>query len=517
MQSLWLDSRTGTDQTRSPLQAQVEVTVVGAGLTGLCTALLLARAGRQVQVLEAGSVGSLTTGASTGKVSLLQGTKLSRMRRVQSEAVVRSYLESNRVGQAWLLEFCDDHDIAVETRDAVTYASNAQDLPAVIDEHAAAGSLGLPVRWTDELDVPFPVCGATVLPDQTQIDPVRVLDALADQVRAHGGTIVEGARVQSVSRLGVPTISLATGERVRTETLVLATGSPILDRGLYFAKLEAHRSYLIALRTAAPPTAMYLAAGEPTYSLRDVVGNPEANLLVGGGGHVVGRATSEIQGLERLRAWALEQFPDAVEAQAWSAQDYSSHDGIPYVGRLPRGFGHIYLATGYDKWGLTNAPAAALRIAAQILGDETSWDTRPLSRRITRPTAAWSLVTRNARVAAVGVAGLIGAQTRGLDRSPAPGAGSVGRRGLSPWPQAVSSPAGEGSLAGEDCPGGDGAEPCQVSGICTHLGGVLHWNDAEETWDCPLHGSRFAPDGQVLEGPATRALARTGDRSARTS
>ncbi len=492
MHSMWLDSRTGPAASGSHLQADVDDVVVGAGLTGLCTALLLARAGRRVQVLEAGFVGGLTTGASTGKVSLLQGTKLSRMRAVQSEAVVRAYLESNREGQAWLLRFCDAHGVAYESRDAVTYAGAEKDLKTVMDEHAAAGALGLPVRWADELDVPFPLYGATVLPDQAQIDPVRLLDALAAQLRAHGGTIVEGARVRSVSRLGSPTVHLTTGETVRCENLVLATGAPVLDRGLYFAKLEAHRSYLIALRTEAPPASMFLGAGEPAYSVRDVVGTEGANLLVGGGGHVVGRVDSEAENLDALRRWAREQYPDAVETHAWSAQDYSSHDGIPYVGRLPRGLGRIYLATGYDKWGLTNAPAAGLRITGQILGKEPSW-AGPLGRRITRPRAALSLVSRNVRVAAAGIAGVVAAESRTVDREPAAGTGNVGRSGLSPVPVAVSS---------------EGDRSCSLVGVCTHLGGVLHWNDAEETWDCPLHGSRFSAGGSVIEGPATRPLGR---------
>lgn len=489
MHPIWQDRRPATPSDDAEIQDDVDDLVVGAGITGLCTALLLARAGRRVQVLEATRVGGLTTGATTGKVSLLQGTKLSRMLQVQSTAVARDYLEANRVGMGWLLSFCEDHGVPFEIRDAITYAATEDEVRTVIAEHAAAGSLGLPVRWADRLDVPFAVHGATVLPDQAQLDPLQVLDALAAEVRSYGGTLVEGARVQSVSSLGRPVVRTDTGSRVRCENVVLATGAPILDRGLYFAKLEARRSYLIALEADAVPSAMLLSAGDPVHSVRDLTG-PGANVLVGGYGHVVGRTGSEAGRLDELRSWAQLVFPGAVETHAWSAQDYTSHDGIPYVGRLPRGLGRIYLAAGYDKWGLTNAPAAALRIAGEILGAEPSWG-RPMSRRITRPRAAWNLVARNARVAVAGAAGVIAAGVRTVDRDPAPGTGNVGRPGLSPLPVAVSA---------------NGATRCAVSGVCTHLGGVLHWNDAEESWDCPLHGSRFAPDGRVIEGPATRAL-----------
>lgn len=491
MDPIWREPRPPAAPAPLAEENDVDDVVVGAGLTGLCTALLLARAGRRVRVLEARYVGGLTSGATTGKVSLLQGTRLSHLLRTQSAAVVRAYLEANREGMAWLLRFCEDHDVRYDVRDAITYAANDDELPAVLAEHAAAGSLGLPVRWSDEVEAPFAVRGATVLPEQAQIDPVQVLQALATQVRAHGGTVEEGIRVRSVSRFGRPAVRTGSGAEIRCGHVVLATGTPVLDRGLYFAKLEARRSYLLALRSADPPRAMMISAGDPVHSVRDVTGRMDANLLVGGYGHVVGRTDSEAGRLEELRAWARRQFTDAVETYAWSAQDYASHDGIPYVGRLPRGFGHVYFASGYDKWGLANASAAALRIAGGILGSEPSWG-RPLSRRITRPRGAWNLVTRNAQVVSAGLSGVVAAQAWPVEPDPAPGEGSVGRSGRNPVPVAVSS--------------GDPA--CAVSGICTHLGGVLHWNDAEGSWDCPLHGSRFTPDGQVIEGPASRPLDR---------
>ena len=491
MTSLWLD-RTLVPST-DPLPERVDDLVVGAGLTGLTAALLLARAGRQVAVIEARHVGAVTTGNTTGKLSLLQGTKLSRMLGLQSTSVVEAYVEANLEGQQWLLRFCAAHGVPVQTRDAITYAATESEIDAARHEHDAAETVGLDVRWVDALDVPFPYHGGTLLPDQAQFDPMDVLEALAAQLHEHGGTVHEGRRVVAVAKHGRPRATLDDGSAVDAEHVILATGTPMLDRGLYFAKVEPLRSYALAFDTADVPDGMFLSAGSPVRSVRDAPGLDGQQLVVGGNGHPVGRTESELQQVDDLRAWTERYFPGAVETHAWSAQDYRSHDGIPYVGHLPRGGGRIHLATGFDKWGMTNAVAAARNISGQILGEKPSW-ARPLGRRITRPQGAFNIVRTNAGVGVAAARSLLGVDLTGVDSDPAEGEGFVGRDGV--LPTAVSTVDGR---------------TCAVSAVCTHLGGLLSWNDAEKSWDCPLHGSRFAPDGNVLEGPATKPLAQHGD------
>ena len=201
MTSLWLDRATpvADDPLPGPGDA-LDALVVGAGLTGLTTSLLLARAGLRVACVEARQVGAVTTGRTTGKVSLLQGTHLSRIRRHQSDDVAAAYVDANREGMEWLLRFCDDHDVPVQRRTAVTYAADEEERSSVEQEHEAASALGLDVAWRDTLDVPFPHVAATTLADQAQLDAMDVLGALAEQLRAHGGTLHQGHRVRSVSR-----------------------------------------------------------------------------------------------------------------------------------------------------------------------------------------------------------------------------------------------------------------------------------------------------------------------------
>lgn len=460
-----------------------EAVVVGGGITGLCTALLLARAGQQVVLLEAAHLGALASGRNTGKVSLLQGTRLSHLLDHHSTAVASAYVEANREGVGWLRRFCEDHDVPHQRRDALTYAATADEVGRVKAEHRAALELGVPATWRRELDVPFEAHGAVVLADQLQLDPVGLVAALAADLERHGGRIAEDSRVVDVSWGLDPVAHTADGRAFGSHHLVLATGTPILDRGLYFAKLEPRRSYLLAYRTAGELPGMMLSAGSTPRSLRDV---PNGTLLVGGAGHVVGRGGSELEGLDALRSWAEATFPDAVETHAWSAQDYAPHDGVPYVGGFPRGCGRVQVATGYDKWGLSNGVSAALRIAGRILGSRPSW-VRPLERRITRPAAVASVVRRNLETGVVATASLARAVAHPVSLDPQSGSGDVGRIGADPRPVGV---------AGE----------CTVRAICTHLGGTLRWNDMERSWDCPLHGSRFTEDGDVIEGPASRPL-----------
>ena len=491
MTALWLDRAVPAFDTPLPEDGRFDDVVVGGGITGLTTGLLLARAGRKVGVIEAGRVGGLTTGHTTAKVSLLQGTKLSSMLQHTSRTVAEAYVEANTQGLAWLTRFCDDHDVDYQRRDAVTFAASPQEVSKVRQEHQAAESLGLEVRWEDRLPVPFPSHGGTVLGDQVQLDPVELVQALATQLRAHGGTIHEGLRVRSVSKTGRPELHLEDGSTVHAEHVVLATGAPILDRGLYFAKLEPQRSYLLAYAGAEAPPGMYISAGSSSRSLRDVPdweGSPM--FLVGGSGHTVGRTRSEAEHVDELRAWAAKYFPRATETHAWSAQDYSTHDGVPHVGRLPRGLGHIYVATGYDKWGMTNGVAAGLALAGQMLGSRPSWATT-LQRRVTRPRGAFEIARMNAGVAASAAAGYAAVAGPAVDDRPEEGTGDVGRDGV--------VPTGTATVDGRTC---------KVAAICTHLGGPLKWNDQERSWDCLWHGSRFEPDGEVIEGPATRPLKR---------
>jgi glycine/D-amino acid oxidase-like deaminating enzyme len=454
--SVWNDEAAATAHDELP--PRVDDLVVGAGITGLVTALLLARAGCQVAVIDANDAGSGTTGRSSAKVSLLQGARLAEITRRHRPKVIDAYVEANREGQAWLLRFCEDHNVPFQRRRAVTFAAGPEDVPRLKAEYQAEQRVGLGSHWVQDLDVPFPVAAAITLEDQAQVDPLAVVHTLVAEVRRHGGVVCPGHRLVGLTtESDRVSVTLSDDTTLAAEHVVLATGTPVLDRGLHFAKLQAQRSYLLALSGATAPEGMFLSVGQPTVSIRDV---PDRELvLVGGFGHVTGRGSPEHDHLDQLRTWARTYFPGSSEVSAWAAQDYASYDALPTAAVLPWSDARVHVATGYGKWGFTNGVAAALTIAADLLGTKPQW--------------AETLSTAGGARAAVTLAGMnaaVGAQAIcGVLRSVGPN---------TPTPPSA----------------------------CTHLGGKLRWNDEEMTWDCPLHGSRFQQTGRVIEGPARVAL-----------
>jgi glycine/D-amino acid oxidase-like deaminating enzyme/nitrite reductase/ring-hydroxylating ferredoxin subunit len=492
MTSLWLDRYQGNDSEELVPEAEYDLVIAGAGLTGLVTGLLFARAGMRVAIVEARHVGAAATGNSTAKLSLLQGKHLSSILRHTTVKTGRAYVDGNREGMEWLLRYLAEHGVAVQRRDAFSYASTADGVATVEEEWRAGRALGLDVTREYDLDVPFETFGAVRLADQAQFDPMEVLAALAADFRAHGGTLVEGARVLSVRPTALSRITTTRGT-IYADKVVLATATPFMDRGLYFAKTEALRSYGLAFRVPGPiPRGMYLSVDEPTRSVRTAPDGEGELLLVGGNGHPVGRSSSPLARVNDLTRWTQQRFPGAERTHSWSAQDYSSSSGLPFVGWLPRSRKNVYFATGYDKWGMTNAVACALTLTSDILGGNLPWASK-LHRRVTTPADAGSFIGANAAVAVAAVRGWAKAY---LDQKPSSppldGMGVVTHDGL--------RPIGISTVGGQTC---------TVGAVCTHLYGVLNWNDAELSWDCPLHGSRFTASGELLEGPATRDLRRS--------
>lgn len=488
--SLWLARPDRLPLDSVHFDQKYDTVVVGAGLTGLVTALLFARDGDRVAVVEARTAGAVTTGNTTAKISVLQGAKLSSIAAKHSFDTVRKYVRANTAAQSWLIDYCTERGIAVQREDAYTYANTASGDKTVREEMRLAIAAGMNASYCTDTELPFDVVGAVKVPDQAQFDPMDAVEALVEDAADAGAHICENTRVRSVARRrGHVDVATDRGT-IRADRVVLATGMPILDRGGFFARLEPLRSYAAAYEVAGPiPRGMYLAADSPDRSLRYAPSERGDLLVVGGNGHVVGREPSPQAQVDDLDRWTSEHFPGARRVHRWSAQDYESIDVLPYAGALLPGDDRISIATGYDKWGMTNAVAAAMVLAQRAFGGDLDWTDAFDSWNLRQANGATSALRLNANVGVYMARGWIEPVLSGSPSAPpAEGEGRV-ERGI--VPRAVCTV--------------DGTTH-NVAAVCPHLGGIVSWNDAEKSWDCPLHGSRFAPDGTVLEGPVTTGL-----------
>jgi len=493
---LWLAPGRAPAADRPAISADVEVdvAVVGAGIAGITTALLLQRDGARVAVLDRGAVAGGATGATTAKVSALQQTRYSQIRRVHDDRTAAAYAAAQLEAIAWMdaLIAAEGIDCAWERLPAFTCAGDADQVPTVEREAAAARAAGLDVTVTDETPLPFAALAAVRLDDQAQFDPVRYVRGLAGLLERDGGLIFERSAVTGVHE-GTPCrVETERGPTVTARDVVIATNYPLLDRGLFFARMEATRSYLVAARVRGEaPRGMLITAGQPTRSVRPYVDGDDTWVLVGGEGHLTGAEKAAPERFEALEAFAREHFDVVDVPYRWATQDGMPTDELPYAGRYTPVSKHLFVNAGGQKWGMTNATAGAFVIADRLAGRD-----RPYGRVVDPNRVSVKAAPKVAKAQAWVAAHFVGDRLR-------PGEAS----------SADEVPAGEARVVRSGL-GRTGVYRDEAGNLhalsmrCPHLGCLVRFNDAERTWDCPCHGSRFDIDGAVLAGPAVSPLER---------
>ncbi len=491
--SLWLATATGVDYppVAPNERVQADVAVVGAGIAGLTTALLLKRSGARVALVEAGRVCAGVTAYTTGKVSSLHGLTYRRLRADFGEETARIYGEANEAAIELVAGFVDELGIACGWRrgPAFTYTTEEKTLPEIEEEVAAAQAAGLPASFTTETELPFDVLGAVRFEEQAQFHARHYGLALASAIDGGGSRVFEHSRVVDVdASAGVCTVE--NGGIVEADQIVLATHIPFLDRGGFFAKVSPSRSYLLAAEVGEDtPEGMYLGEGSQTRTLRSAEGG--RYLVLGGASHKTGQEPDTPSCYAEIERWARQHYTVKNVAYRWSAHDYVPVDGLPYVGKLPFGDGRVWVATGFNKWGLSNGTAAAAIIADGIAGRPNPWAETFDANRLDVVPSAKKFVEENLNVAERFVRDRIRHLTGDEVASLQPDEGAVVEAG------------NERVGAYRDADGHIHA----VSLVCTHLGCHVTWNPAERSWDCPCHGSRYDVDGAILHGPAVRPLA----------
>jgi glycine/D-amino acid oxidase-like deaminating enzyme/nitrite reductase/ring-hydroxylating ferredoxin subunit len=490
---LW--SHTVTPPTYPPLAGDhsASVAVVGGGITGLTTALLLAARGLDVVLVEARTLGAGTTGGTTAKVTSQHGLLYHKLIASHGEHAASVYALAQEAAVEQVAAFVEQGgiDCDFERRDAFVYTADERELPTIQQEVEAAQRVGLPASFTKTTDLPYEVLGAMRFDNQAQFNPRKYCAGLAAMFVQAGGRIFEHTRVTGVDD-GEPARVVTETGTIAAGAVVLATHLPILDRGMFFAKAEPTASYAIAAEVAGPiPEGMYISAEQPTRSLRPYRDNGRTFLVIGGEGHRTGeQREDEAERIGNLVAFTQRHFPGANVTHRWMAQDYTPQDHIPYIGRLARTSSAIYVGTGYQKWGMTNGTVAGLILSDLIVDGSHPWAEVFDANRVAPKASAAKFVQHNVGAAVHMVRDRLMSAPLDAVKDLAAGDGVIVRHGGRHY--AV-------------CKAADGSVR-SLSARCTHMGCLVAWNASETTWDCPCHGSRFDTDGQVVEGPAVRPL-----------
>ncbi|HEX8207210.1 MAG TPA: FAD-dependent oxidoreductase [Solirubrobacteraceae bacterium] len=487
--SLWIDKAPATSYPSLERDLEVDVAVIGGGIAGVTTALFCKQEGLRVAVLEKGVISGAATGMSTAKASALQESLLSEVRRIAGKDALLAYAHANVAALERMDALVREHsiDCSWERLPDYTYAAEESQVSTVEQIVEAGQEAGLPVERVTDVPLPFDVPAAARLDGQAQFQPATYTRALAALVDGDGSAVYESTMVTGLSEGAPHEVRVEGGVTVRAKHVVVATQYPLLDRGVFFARLEATRSYIVAgrVKDVPAPDAMLITAGQPTRSLR----RWGDWLLIGGEGHQTGASKADPERYEQLIEFGREHFGITDFPYRWSTQDGMPIDHVPYIGRYhPRAEG-LWVAGGFQKWGMTNGTVAAMVLSDLIAGRENPYAAE-LDPNRARVRSAPKLAQVNM---------LVGLHFFGDRLTPADASSSD------------EVPAGEARVVRSGV-GKVGVYRDESGGLhavslrCTHLGCLTKWNDAERSWDCPCHGSRFDIDGKVLAGPAVKPL-----------
>ncbi len=427
MDSIW--TKTAQLPQFEPLRSDLntDVLIIGGGLAGVLCAYKLAQAGVDYALVEADRICSGITKNTTAKITSQHGLIYDKLIREFGVERARLYLEANQGALEEYRALCRDIDCYFEEKDAFVYSIDKR--WKLERELKALDRLGFRAEFVEQIPIPFPTAGAVKFPRQAQFHPLKFLAAIVKNLR-----ILERTKVLELG----PGKAVTSGGTISADRIIVATHFPLLNKhGGYFLKLYQHRSYVLALENALDVHGMYIDENEKGLSFRNYSGL----LLLGGGSHRTGKGGGGWQELERF---ARRDYPDARITARWATQDCMTLDGVPYIGPYSKGTAGLYVATGFNKWGMTSSMAAASLLTDLVLGRKNPYaELFSPSRTVLRP-----------QLAANGLESVLGLLAPTAPR-------------------------------------------------CPHMGCALKYNAAEHSWDCPCHGSRFGEDGTLIDNPAT--------------
>lgn len=505
--SLWTDVLDVPSLLALGEDQHADVCIVGAGIAGLTTAYLLAQQGKSVIVLEAELIGGGQTGRTTAHLSNAIDDHYVTVEKLHGEPAAQLAAQSHSAAIARIESIVQAEHIACdfERLDGYLFAPPG-DVSDLLDrELKAAHRASLTeVRRVERAPWPdFDTGPCLCFPQQAQFHPMKYLAALAHAILRAGGRIFTHTRVRSVEGGPPARVETKTEHHVTAEAVVVATNTPSNDRLVIHTKQAAYRTYALAARLPrnSVTRALYWDTLDPYHYVRLATvhgqANPEEVLIVGGEDHKTGQETHPEQCHLRLEEWARERFPNlgAVVAK-WSGQVMEPVDGLAFIGRNPGDTGNVFIATGDSGMGMTHGTIAGILLTDLILGRKNAWEELYApSRKTVRSVGEY--LKENLNIA-VQYTDWLKSSDVASEAEISRGSGAVIRRGLT---KAAVYRDEQGHL--HEC-----------SAVCPHLGAMVRWNAAEQTWDCPAHGSRFDCHGQVIQGPANGDLAVTSKEKA---
>jgi len=461
------------------LPENIPVIVIGGGIAGVLTAYQLKQRGIESLVLERNQPGRGITANTTAKITSLHGTIYSKIAKAYGQEAARLYYDSQEAAIEEFASIINTCNIACEYESRAHIMYTQDELSKLEKEYEWIRELGIPVDWVDKTPLPFSVKGGIVFHNQAMFHPIHFIDQLMEGLNVFNGCMA--TRIDSDG-----TVEVNHHKEIHADAIVIATHYPIINsKGLYFARLDQERSCVAALEQSGGFDIhdMYIDMNEKGHTFRPY----KEDLIMGVGNHRSGDKKAPDY-YKQLEAEVFKWFPDAQIKYHWSNQDCMSIDGIPYIGRYSKKLENVYVAAGFNQWGMSNSMVAANIIADLIAGRENPY--ADLYSPLRHQNGGTGKLLTNGVVSAIHLSKQLIHHKEKEIKDILPGdAGIVKLDGESVGVYKDE----QGTLH-------------MVNTKCPHLGCQLQWNASEKTWDCPCHGSRFSIDGHLMEDPAQKDL-----------
>lgn len=476
MKSVWSESCKFRKRDALNKDIKTDVLVIGAGIAGILTAYMLKQKGREVVLIDAAEIASGNTKNTTAKITSQHDLIYSKLIAEFGEEKARQYAKANELAIKKYKEIIEDKRIECDFEEKPAYVYSLNEIDVLKEEVEAAKNLGIDAEFVDEANLPFKINGAVKFNNQAQFNPLKFLKGISNEL-----IIYENTRALEIKE----NLVVTSGGNITANNIVVATHYPIMNApGYYFMKMHQERSYVLALENTSEIDGMYIDINKEGYSFRTY----NNLLLLGGISHRTGE-NEEGGSYDKLRKVAKELYTKAKEKYYWSAQDCMTIDGIPYIGRYSSETPNIYVATGFNKWGMTSSMVSAMIISDMILEKENDFSEIFSPRRFDLSLSINNIANDLIETAKNFIAQKVYIPSSEIEHI------KNGHGGIIEY---------NGEKVGV-YKNKEGKE-FFVSTKCTHLGCQLSWNADELTWDCPCHGSRFDYKGRLIGSPATKDL-----------